>query len=106
MRCINQFSPVRMRANRTLPPNPPSADPCSTAMTSPSFHFSSVYVPWSQMLTCPAPYSPFGMVPSNVAYSIGWSSVGTARWLRLGSVGGPFGTAHETSTPSRSSRTS
>ena len=36
----------------------------------------------------------------------GWSSVCTARWLTDGSGGTPLGTAHETSTPSRSSRKS
>src|SRR5215217_7984641 len=39
-------------------------------------------------------------------YSIGWSSVWTARWLSSGSLGMPLGTAHEASTPSRSSRRS
>src|SRR5690349_12569314 len=58
------------------------------------------------MVTVPAPYSPFGMVPSNEPYSIGWSSVCTARWFTPGSVGSPFGNAHDTSTPSRSRRKS
>ena len=35
-------------------------------------------VPRSQIITVPPPYSPFGMVPSNVLYSIGWSSTCTA----------------------------
>src|SRR5215208_5910089 len=39
-------------------------------------------------------------------YSIGWSSVWTARWFSSGSVGMPLGTAHDASTPSRSSRRS
>ncbi len=39
-------------------------------------------------------------------YSSGWSSVWTARWLSSGSVGMPFGTAHDASTPSRSRRRS
>ena len=46
------------------------------------------------------------MSPSNAAYSIGWSSVCTASRLVPGSSGRPLGTAHETSTPSRSSRKS
>ena len=33
------------------------------------------------------------MSPSKLPYSSGWSSVCTARWLTLGSVGTPFGTA-------------
>src|SRR5215212_7446301 len=39
-------------------------------------------------------------------YSIGWSSVWTARWFSSGSIGMPLGTAHDASTPSRSSRRS
>ena len=60
----------------------------------------------SQIVTSPPPYSPFGIVPSNVPYSSGWSSVWTARWFFFGSVGTPLGSAQETSTPSRSSRKS
>src|SRR5690606_22850130 len=51
-------------------------------------------------------YSPCGISPSNVAYSSGWSSVCTARWFVSGLHGRPLGTAHDTSTPSRSSRRS
>ncbi|CFR99869.1 Uncharacterised protein [Mycobacterium tuberculosis] len=58
------------------------------------------------MITLPAPYSPLGIAPSNVAYSSGWSSVCIARWLTDVLSGRFFGTAHETSTPSRSSRKS
>src|SRR5699024_5222227 len=54
----------------------------------------------------PAPYWPLGIRPSKSAYSSGWSSVWTARRLCCGSVGGPFGRAQETSTPSCSSRKS
>ena len=75
-------------------------------MTSLSRHFSISQVPMSQIFTVPAPYWPFGMVPSNSAYSIGWSSVCTARRLTSVSSGGPFGTAQETSTPSCSRRKS
>ena len=32
-------------------------------------------------MTLPPPYSPLGIEPSKVAYSSGWSSVCTARWL-------------------------
>jgi hypothetical protein len=38
------------------------------------FSSSSSYVPLSQTSTLPAPYWPFGISPSNVAYSSGWSS--------------------------------
>src|SRR3954465_2594164 len=46
------------------------------------------------------------MSPWKSMYSSGWSSVWTARGVREGSGGMPFGTAHETSTPARSSRRS
>ena len=36
-------------------------------------------MPLSQILTVPAPYCPFGISPSKLAYSYGWSSVSTAR---------------------------
>ena len=58
------------------------------------------------MLIVPAPYWPFGMSPRNVRYSIGWSSVRTARWFGLLSIGMPLGTAHDQSTPSCSRRRS
>src|ERR1022692_3323511 len=58
------------------------------------------------MLTCPPPYSPFGMSPSKLPYSSGWSSVRTARWFVAGSSGIPLGSAHDTRTPSRSRRKS
>ena len=47
------------------------------------------------MVTVPPPYSPLGMVPSKVAYSIGWSSVCTARWFLPVVAGGPLGTAQD-----------
>ena len=50
-------------------------------------------MPWSQISTVPAPYSPSGISPSNVAYSSGWSSTWTARCCCPGSSGTPFGTA-------------
>src|SRR4051794_41470216 len=58
------------------------------------------------MVTRPPPYSPAAIVPSNDAYSSGWSSVGTARRLTPGSSGGALGTAQLFRTPSRSSRRS
>ena len=58
------------------------------------------------MVTSPAPYSPAAMVPSNVPYSSGWSSVMTANRLVSRSSGGPLGTAQETSTPECSRRKS
>ncbi len=58
------------------------------------------------MVIEPAPYSPAGIVPSKAAYSIGWSSVCTARWLTPDVSGTPFGTAQLFSTPSFSSRRS
>src|SRR3954447_1117079 len=58
------------------------------------------------MVTCPPPYSPAAMAPSNEAYSSGWSSVGTASRFTPGSSGGAFGTAQLFRTPSRSSRRS
>ena len=69
-------------------------------MTSlPSRHFSISMLPVSQMVTSPPPYSGSGMVPSNVPYSSGWSSVCTASRFTSVSSGGPLGTAQDTSTP-------
>lgn len=42
---------------------------------------ASRYVPWSQMITVPPPYSPCGIVPSKSRCSSGWSSVGVAKRL-------------------------
>jgi hypothetical protein len=75
-------------------------------MTSRGFHFSVSYVPVSQIVIRPPPYSPAGISPENSRYSMGWSSVRTASRTVSGSVGRPLGTAHDASTPSRSSRTS
>ena len=63
-------------------------------------------VPQSQMMTSPAPYSPWGITPSKSKYSIGWSSVRMARRFSSGSRVGPFGTAQLTRTPFTSSRVS
>src|SRR3954451_2935355 len=46
------------------------------------------------------------MTPSQVRYSSGWSSVWTAMRFSPGTSGMPFGTAHDTATPSRSRRRS
>src|SRR3954471_960197 len=46
------------------------------------------------------------MTPSQVRYSSGWSSVWTAIRFSPGTSGMPFGTAHDTATPSRSRRRS
>jgi hypothetical protein len=67
---------------------------------------SAVQRPQSQTMTSPAPYSARGMRPSNAKYSSGWSSTRTARRRTRGSSDGPRGTAHETSTPLISRRTS
>src|SRR5690625_2606029 len=76
-------------------------------MTSfPGRHFSISIVPESQISTVPPPYSPLGISPAKLAYDKGWSSVWTARRLVFVSSGGPFGTAQETRTPSRSRRKS
>ena len=64
MRWISQLSSfVWMRANL----RDPRLSLCRVAMTSlPSRHFSSSNSPKSQIVTSPAPYSPAGIVPSNV----------------------------------------
>src|SRR5688572_11715872 len=85
---------------------PASRRPSKVTMMCRSSHFSVAYRPASQIVTCPPPYSRAAIVPLNEAYSSGWSSVGTARRLVPGAVGGPFGTAQLFSTPSRSSRRS
>src|SRR3954447_23303479 len=46
------------------------------------------------------------MTPSQLRYWSGWSSVWTAMRFSPGTSGMPFGTAHETATPSRSRRRS
>src|SRR5438477_9974721 len=46
------------------------------------------------------------MIPSKSPYSSGWSSTFTASRLSFMSYDGPFGTAHDRSTPSISSRRS
>jgi hypothetical protein len=106
-RTIQSRSPSEtLRLLRKNTYRPVTRCPCSTTATSRSDHFSVSYRPRSQTNIRPPPYSPFGMSPSNVAYSIGWSSVCTASRMSPGTTGNPLGTAHETSTPPRSSRTS
>ena len=56
-------------------------------------------------ITIPAPY-PDGITPSNWPYSIGCSSTCIASRLTFGSSAGPFGMAHESSTPLCSRRKS
>jgi hypothetical protein len=97
-------SPSRsVRINTYLPD---ARSPRSRTITSRWFHFSVSNVPVSQIVIEPPPYSPAGISPEKSRYSIGWSSVRTASRTVSGSVGSPFGTAHDASTPSRSSRTS
>ena len=79
IRCISQFfsgwelpPPVWIRANLRTPPSPPSGRPNKVTITSlPSRHLCSLYVPASQIVTSPPPYSPLGMVPSKLPYSSG-----------------------------------
>ena len=63
-------------------------------------------MPVSQTITAPAPYLRSPITPSKSRWSSEWSSTSTASRFTRGSVDGPFGTAHETSTPSTSSRKS
>ena len=55
---------------------------------------------------CPRRTGPSGSRPRTSRTSSGWSSTCTASALVPSSSGTPFGTAHEASTPSRSSRKS
>jgi hypothetical protein len=97
---------------RTSTHDPWSFFPSSENLRSPFFSaastsgLSGVHEPLSQIITVPPPYWPSGMIPSNFAYSMGWSSVGIAIRLTDGSSEGPFGTAHESSTPFHSRRKS
>src|SRR5262245_32339775 len=67
---------------------------------------SGIHVPRSHSITVPPPYCPFGIVPSNAPYSMGWSSTSTASRFLAGSMLGPLGTAQLLSTPSSSRRKS
>jgi hypothetical protein len=62
--------------------------------------------PLSHTMTEPPPYSPFGITPSKLAYSRGWSSVRTASRRSPGRRLGPLGTDQLKSTPSCSRRKS
>src|SRR5438552_9738233 len=74
----------------------------SSKLSSPS----NRYVPMSQTMTVPPPYSPSGITPSKRAYPRGWSSTAIARRLSAGLSDGPFGTAQDTRTPPASRRKS
>jgi hypothetical protein len=50
---------------------PVARSPRSRTMTSRGFHFSVSYVPASQIVIAPPPYSPAGISPENSRYSIG-----------------------------------
>ncbi len=97
---------------RTRTQEPFSFSPWSVNLRSPFFRaastsgLSGVQVPRSQTMTVPPPYSPAGMIPSNAAYSSGWSSTCVARRLTDGSSDGPFGIAQERRTPFHSRRKS
>ena len=104
--------PASVRRVRTSTHEPRSFFPRSANLSSPlasaasTSGTSGVQVPRSQTITVPPPYSPLGMMPSNFAYSSGWSSTCTASRLTDGSSDGPFGTAQESSTPFHSRRKS
>jgi hypothetical protein len=94
-------------------PAPRSFSPSNTIWILPRTNSSSSgwfssgsYFPRSQTITVPAPYWPGGIIPSNFAYSSGWSSALTARRLFRGVHGRPFGTAQEARTPLTASRKS
>src|SRR5438552_1133460 len=72
----------------------------SSKLSSPS----NRYLPMSQTMTVPPPYSPSGITPSKRAYPRGWSSTAIARRLSAGLSDGPFGTAQDTRTPPASRR--
>jgi hypothetical protein len=107
LRMISQFCSLPSRCAGTSVQVPSSRLPCRRTFSWPfGFSSSSSYVPLSQISTEPAPYWPAGISPWNFAYSSGWSSTCTASARSPGSSGTPFGTAHDASTPSRSSRKS
>ena len=56
------------------------SSPSWMARTGSSVGASGSYVPQSQTMTSPPPYSPRGMTPSKSKYSIGWSSTWTRRY--------------------------
>ncbi len=102
MRWIIQLSPSVWK----IAYFPCTRSPAKVTITSSSRNFSVSYVPRSQIAIVPAPYSPFGIFPSNSRYSSGWSSVRTASRFSFGSCGTPFGSAQDARAPSRSSRRS
>ena len=71
-RTISQFFSSPLRCAGTSAQMPSSRSPCKRTVKPPFFFSSSSsYVPVSQISTLPAPYWPFGISPSNVAYSRG-----------------------------------
>ena len=97
---------------RTSTHEPPNFVPERVNFSSPFFKAASTsgvsgdHVPLSQIMTVPPPYSPAGMIPSKLAYSIGWSSTCVAKRFTDGSSDGPFGTAQDNRTPFHSRRKS
>jgi hypothetical protein len=81
---------------RTKTHEPLSFFPCRVNFNSPLRNAASTsscfgsHIPTSHSMTVPPPYSPFGMTPSNFAYSIGWSSVAIGNRLMWGSSEGPW----------------
>src|SRR5262249_19435122 len=115
-RCLinNQLLSARLPYPRvrTSAHEPRSFFPCRANLKSPFVNaastsaLSGVHVPLSHTITVPPPYSPSGITPSNPPYSTGWSSTCSASRFTAGSSDGPFGTAHDSSTPFHSSRKS
>ena len=100
---------VRTIVKRPLTFSPDSTNlssPLATAAAGSGVSASGSHVPQSHTITSPAPYCLAGITPSKSKYSIGWSSTWTAIRRIFESRVGPFGTAHEASTPSISSRKS
>ncbi len=107
---LSRFSPWR-RGMRTRCQRPCSFSPSSVKSRWPFASplcgsNSGVQWPRSQISTVPPPYWPFGIVPSNALYSIGWSSTSTASRFSPGTRLGPRVTAQLFMTPSSSRRRS
>src|SRR5690606_15228752 len=101
------FARLPLPRVRTSVQAPLSFSPSSTRSTwlSSNLPFTR-QLPASHSITVPPPYSPFGITPSKLPYSIGWSSTSTASRFSPGSRLGPLGRAQLFSTPSCSSRRS
>src|SRR5579863_2061068 len=91
---IQRLGPVRVRAN---PPD--SLLPCSVTDMCPGSSRRISAGPSSQMITAPVPRLEPSCTPSNSPSASEWSSTGTASLRTAGSSEGPFGTAHDRSTP-------